>query len=350
LFTQPVSISQVIAESSSLVVAIVDPARNLPEAEHTALNLEIVPVAPSPFDTFDILVEAALAGSSPTMTPMDSRDETPMLQVTSPLPPIFQHFLQRDLDPVISPTLPAALQSNTFAVHTTLPVPSHVQPLLRASGPSLPAPLLAVQCDNASAAENAQAIITVAGNAAAEHPRNMSWLEWEESFTAFMAFFDSVAALEKFLNKHGDFMDMTGITSSFSRCAAFRTLGLVLHGMDTVQLLDITDHRLLCWRDAICEAMTLGFRAESLLDLVKDLARAAFGARAVHNMKSNPSPDAIRAAAEALVFKQRKLENQHRELRGLLSAQGVSSDGADCVMEAVTRSSHEASPFFSIHP
>ncbi|CAL9005344.1 unnamed protein product [Prunus brigantina] len=207
-------------------------------------------------------------------------------------------------------------------------------------------------------------------------PPNMSWLEWEESFTAFMAFFDSgsqvlrsadellplyhrfngyapfrgilvypetVAALEKFLDKYGDFMDMTGITSSFSRCAAIRTLGLVLHGMDTVQLLDITDHRLLCWRDAVCEAMTLGFRAESLLNLVKDLARAAFGARAIHNMKSNPGPDEIRAAAEALVFKQRELENKHRELHGLLSAQGVSSDSADCVMEAVTRSSHEAS-------
>ncbi|CAL2265916.1 unnamed protein product [Prunus armeniaca] len=75
----------------------------------------------------------------------------------------------------------------------------------------------------------------------------------------------------------------------------------------------------------------------------EDLARAVFGARAVHNMKSNPSPDEIRAAAEALVFKQRELENQRRELRGLLSAQGVSPDSADCVIEAVTRSSHRAS-------
>ncbi|CAL9018633.1 unnamed protein product [Prunus brigantina] len=324
-FTQPVSILQVIAESSSL-------------------------------------------------------DETPTLHVISPLPPISQHFLQRDLDPTISPIFPAAIRNNTS---TTLTAPSHAQPFLQASGPSTPTLLPAVQPDNASAAENTQATITAAGNAAVECPHNMSWPEWEESFTAFMAFFDSgaqvlrsadellplyhrfngyarfrgifvypetVASLEKFLDKHGDFMDMTGITSSFSRCTAFRTLGLVLHGIDTAQLLDITDHRLLCWRDAVCEAMTLGFRAEPLLNLVRDLARAAFGARAVHNMKSHPSPDAIRAAAEALVFKQRELENQHRELRGLLSTQGVSSDGADCVMEAVTRSSHEASPFFSSHP
>ncbi|CAL2229202.1 unnamed protein product [Prunus armeniaca] len=300
-----------IAEDPNPAAAIADPARTPLEAEHVTSNLEIVPVVPSPFNTFDTLVEAALAGSSPTMTPTDSRDETPMLQ------PFQQPF------------------GATPFVHTTLPVPSHVQPLLRATGPSPLALLPAVQCDNASVAENAQAIITVAGNAAAEHPRSMSWLEWEESFTAFMAFCDSgaqvlrsadellplyhrfngyalfqgilvyletVAALKKFLDKYGDFMDMTGITSSFSRCAAFRTLGLVLHGMDTMQLLDITDHRLLCWRDAVCEAMTLGFRAESLLNLVKGLARA------VHNMKSNPGPDEIRAAVEALVFKQHELE------------------------------------------
>ncbi|CAL9011312.1 unnamed protein product, partial [Prunus brigantina] len=216
----------------------------------------------SPSNTFDTLVEAALAGSSPIMTQTSSRDEAPTFQVMSPLPPISRHFLQRDLNPAILPTLPAAFRNNTSTVHTTLPVPSRVQPLLQA------------------AAEDTQATITVAGNAAAEHPPNMSWLEWEESFTAFMAFFDSgsqvirsadellplchrfngytpfqgilvypetVAALEKFLDKYGDFMDMDGVISSFSRCAAFRTLGLVLHGMDTVQLLDITDHRLLCW-------------------------------------------------------------------------------------------------------
>ncbi|CAL8091783.1 unnamed protein product [Prunus armeniaca] len=73
-----------------------------------------VPVVPSPFNTFSTLVEAALAGFSPTMTPTNSRDETPTFQVTSPLPPIFRHFLQRDLDPAISPAFPATLRSNTF--------------------------------------------------------------------------------------------------------------------------------------------------------------------------------------------------------------------------------------------
>ncbi|CAL8091792.1 unnamed protein product [Prunus armeniaca] len=143
-----------IAEGSNLAAAIADPARSPPEAEYAILNLEIVHVVPSPFNTFNTLVEAALAGFSPPMTPTNSWDETPTFQVTSPLPPIFRHFLQRDLDPAISLAFLAALRSNTFAVHETLPVPSHIQPFLRASGPSPLALLPAVQPDNASVAEN----------------------------------------------------------------------------------------------------------------------------------------------------------------------------------------------------
>ncbi|PQM42177.1 hypothetical protein Pyn_23290 [Prunus yedoensis var. nudiflora] len=60
-------------------------------------------------------------------------------------------------------------------------------------------------------------------------------------------------------------------------------------------------------------------------------------------MESSSSPDEIRAAVEALSLKQRELENQHGELRALLLSQGVSADGADCVAEAVTRSSRKAS-------
>ncbi|PQQ18157.1 hypothetical protein Pyn_34317 [Prunus yedoensis var. nudiflora] len=149
--------------------------------------------------------------------------------------------------------------------------------------------------------------------------------------------------LWKNLWEYGDFMEYKHYRASFSRCATFRALGLVLHGMDTTQLLDITDHRLLCWRDAICEAMTLGFRVDFLLSLVRDFARAVFGARAVHSMELSSCPNEIRAAAEALSLKQRELENQHRELHALLLAQGVSADGASCVAEATTRSSCKAS-------
>ncbi|CAL9018817.1 unnamed protein product [Prunus brigantina] len=331
-----------IAGVSNLVVAIVDPAQSTPEIGLVAQNMEIVPMVAPSFDTLDTLVEAALAESFPTMPSTNSQDTTSI---------------------------------NTFASHGTLPVPSHIQPLLWAPDPSPLALLLASSFGNTSAAENAQAII-VAENTAAKHLSDISWLEWEESFATFMAFFDggvqvlrsadellplchrfngyatfrgalvsleTVAALEKFLDKYGDFTDMTSITSSFSRCTAFRTLGLVLHGMDTTQLLDITDHRLLCWWDAICEAMTLGFWVEFLLNLVKDLARVVFGERAIHGMESFSGSDNIRAAAKALNLKPRELENQHGELRALLLAQGISPDSAGCVMEAMTRYSHKAS-------
>ncbi|PQM33572.1 hypothetical protein Pyn_21501 [Prunus yedoensis var. nudiflora] len=89
--------------------------------------------------------------------------------------------------------------------------------------------------------------------------------------------------------------------------------------------------------------MTLGFRVEFLLNLLKDLARAVFGERATRSMESFSGSKDIRAAAEALNLKQRELEDQRRELRALLLAQGVSPDGACCVVEAVTRSSHKTS-------
>ncbi|CAL9030024.1 unnamed protein product [Prunus brigantina] len=204
----------------------------------------------------------------------------------------------------------------------------------------------------------------------------MSWQDWENSYMAFRAFFDggvtilrsvdellplchkfdgyatfqgalvypeTVEALKRFINRYGDLMEATDIASSFSRCTALRALGLVLHGIDTMQLLDITDHKLLCWRDAICEAMISGFRVESLLKLVKDLARAVFGARAIHNMQLSRDSDEVKAAADTLHIKQQELENQRREMHALLLAKGISANSAECVTEAAVRLSSGAS-------
>lgn len=105
------------------------------------------------------------------------------------------------------------------------------------------------------------------------------------------------------MDRYGSFMEITGITSSFSRSAAFWALGLVLHGINTLQLLDITYHRLLCWRDSICEAITLGFQVDFLLNLVRNLARAMFGVRAIHSMKLSLGSDEVKAVADALNIK-----------------------------------------------
>lgn len=206
--------------------------------------------------------------------------------------------------------------------------------------------------------------------------KNMSWRDWENSFMAFKAFFDggvtilrsidellplchrfngyatfqgaliypeTIEVLRKFVDKHGSFMEVTDVTSSFSRCTALRALGLVLHGMDTMQLLDIIDHRLLCWRDVICEAIILGFHVDFLLNLVKNLACAVFGAQAINSMQLLHDSDEVKAAANALNLKQRELENQRREVHALLLTKGISADNAECVIEAAARSSLRAS-------
>ncbi|CAL9011502.1 unnamed protein product [Prunus brigantina] len=183
----------------------------------------------------------------------------------------------------------------------------------------------------------------------------MSWQDWENSFMTFKAFFDGGVTIlrsidellplchRKFVDKYKSFMEITDITSSFSRSATFRALGFVLHGIDTMELLDITDHRLLCWRDAICEAITPGFHVDFLLNLVRNLACAVFGARAIHSMELSHGSDEVKATANTLNIKQQELEDKHRELHALLLSKSVSADNAECVAEAAATSSPRAS-------
>ncbi|PQM42011.1 uncharacterized protein Pyn_17871 [Prunus yedoensis var. nudiflora] len=141
--------------------------------------------------TFDSLVEVALAESSSTIVPASSPDKASMSQAASPLSPIIQHLLRRNLEPDLSPTLPAAFQSKTFTFHGTLPASSHIQPLLRILGSSSPALLPLIPFDNAVTDGEALANDIVTEVIPAGHSSNTSWLEWERSFIAFRAFFDS---------------------------------------------------------------------------------------------------------------------------------------------------------------
>ncbi|BBG93511.1 hypothetical protein Prudu_018724 [Prunus dulcis] len=119
------------------------------------------------------------------------------------------------------------------------------------------------------------------------------------AFQGALVYPETVAVLRKFMDKYGNFMEATDITPSFSRCAVIRALSLALHGIDTMQLLDITDHKLFCWWDAICEAITLGFHVDFLLNLVKDLARAVFGARAIRSSSADNAECVTEAVARA---------------------------------------------------
>ncbi|CAL2234053.1 unnamed protein product [Prunus armeniaca] len=290
-------------------------------------------------------------------TPDMAADASPLLPtVPPPISPI--------------PNVPAIASGTALllpAAHPlTLPI-SSTPDIASGTTPPLPAAHL---CD-----KNVDAFIA-GSSKGPSFEKGMSWQDWENSYTAFKAFFDggvtilrsidellplchrfdgyatfqgalvypeTVGALKKFMDKYGSLLEATDVTSSFSRGTALRALGLVLHGMGTMQLLDITDHKLLCWRDAICEAMILGFPVEFLLKLVKSLARAVFGARAIRSMQLSHDSDEVKAAANALNIKQQELENQRREMHALLLAKGVSVDSAECVTEAAARLSPGAS-------
>ncbi|CAL8089771.1 unnamed protein product [Prunus armeniaca] len=327
--------------------------------------------------------------SSPNLcTPDMATDASlPLLAVPPPISPIPS---APNIAAGTSPALPA-VPPPTSTIPSTPDITAGTAPLLLAvlppTSPILSTPdiasgtaplLLAVHpfaeiIDNSH--KNGDAFI--AGSSKGHSfEKGMSWQDWENSYTAFKAFFDGgvtilrsidellplfhrfdvyvtfqgalvypemVEALKRFMDKYGSLMEATDVTSSFSRCTALRALGLVLHGMDTMQLLDITDHKLLCWRDAICEAMILGFHVEFLLKLVKNLARAVFGAWAIRSMQLSHDFDEVKAAADALNIKQQELENQRREMHALLLAKGISVDSAECVTEAAARLSPWAS-------
>ncbi|PQQ18426.1 uncharacterized protein Pyn_23520 [Prunus yedoensis var. nudiflora] len=310
---------------------------------------------------------AVLLLAPPLGTPDAAADTS--LQLPAALPPTSPCLGTPDTAAGTSPQLPAA-QPPTPPFLVTLNTATGTSPQLPAAPP--PTPPFLVTSDTASGTSSQLPAVLSRGEIIdAGHKnddasismghlseKNMSWEDWENSFMAFKAFFDGgvtilrsidellplchrfngyvtfqgtlvypemVEVLRKFMDKYGSFMEVIDVTSSFSRCTALQALGLVLHGIDTMQLLDITDHILLCWRDVICEAIILGFHVDFLLKLMRDLARI------------------VKAIADALNIKQQELENQRWEMHALLLPKGISADNAECVTEAAARSSPRAS-------
>ncbi|CAL8089178.1 unnamed protein product [Prunus armeniaca] len=365
---------------------VADVVLSLPAAQlHSSPNLDTpdmatnasppLPAVPPPISP--ILSTPDIAASTSSPLPAVLPPTSPILSIpdiaasTSPplpaaIPPTSPILSIPDIATSTSPPFPAVLPSTPPTLGTPV-MAAGASPLLPAAQPFVDI------VDNSH--RNGDAFI--AGSSIGYlSEKGMSRQDWENSYTAFKSFFyggitilisidellllcyrfhgyvtfqgalvypETVEALKRFIDKYGDLMEATDVTSSFSRCTAFRALRLVLHGMDTMQLLDITDHKLLCWRDAICEAMILGFRVEFLLKLVKNLARAVFGARAIHSMQLSHDSNEVKAAADALNIKHQELENQRREMHALLLAKGISVDSAECVMEAAARLSPGAS-------
>ncbi|CAL8152435.1 unnamed protein product [Prunus armeniaca] len=205
-----------ITEGSHLVIAIVDPAQSAQELGSPCRIISDYNIKKSSGQDIYVSIHEPLAAYISTLSGSSPKQN-----------------LCLSLD--IAHSIP----------HSTTSPGVRAQPLA-----SLPT----ISFGDIAAAENAQVNDTATGNVFAERPSSMSWLEWENSFTGFKAFLDGgvqvlqstdellplchrfngyatfqgalvypemVAALEKFMDKYGDFMDMTGITSSFSQCAAF---------------------------------------------------------------------------------------------------------------------------------
>ncbi|CAL9029941.1 unnamed protein product [Prunus brigantina] len=321
-------------------------------AADTFPPLPAVPPLISPIPSTPVIAAGTsppLPAALPSTSPIPS---TPGITAgtSPPLPATLPSTFPIPSTPAVgtSPPLPAALPS-------TSPIPS-TPVIVAGTSPSLPAAQPFTEIfDNSH--KNGDAFI--AGSSEGHSPEKgisidellplCHRFDGYVTFQGALVYPETVEALKRFMDKYGSLMGATDVTSSFSRCTALRALGLVLHGMDTMQLLDITDHKLLCWRDAICEAMILGFRVEFLLKLVKNLARAVFGARAILGMQSSHDSDEVKAAADALNLKQQELENQRREMHALLLAKGISVDSAECVTEAMARLSPGASFVFFEH-
>ncbi|XP_034201219.1 uncharacterized protein LOC117638817 [Prunus dulcis] len=93
----------------------------------------------------------------------------------------------------------------------------------------------------------------------------------------------------------------------------------------------------------ICEAITLGSHVDFFINLVRNLACAVFGVRAIQSMKLSHGSSEVKAAVDTLIIKQQELDKQRREVHALFFAKGISADNAECVTEATARSSPSAS-------
>ncbi|CAL8118411.1 unnamed protein product [Prunus armeniaca] len=133
--------------------------------------------------------------------------------------------------------------------------------------------------------------------------KGMSWQDWENSYTAFKAFFDGGVTILRSID------ELLPLCHKFDGYATFQ--------------------------GALVYPETVG--------ALKSLARAVFGARAIRSMQLSHDSDEVKAAADALNIKQQELENQRREMHALLLAKGVSVDSAECVTEAAARLSPGAS-------
>ncbi|XP_021826614.1 uncharacterized protein LOC110767396 isoform X2 [Prunus avium] len=165
-----------------------------------------------------------------------------------------------------------------------------------------------------------------------------------ETFRGAQVFPETVKSLSKFFDSYEARIESARNLSFSSKNLAFRGLGLSLYGMDVTSYSEISDHKLLCWRDTIRDAISYGLQVGFLLDILKmRLARAVFETRAACGAAISTQFLKVGATTQALKLKHQELDSECHKLRELLLEKGISSNNAGYVLEAAKGSPCNAS-------
>ncbi|KAL6279072.1 hypothetical protein ACE6H2_015953 [Prunus campanulata] len=172
-----------------------------------------------------------------------------------------------------------------------------------------------------------------------------------ETFRGAQVFPETVKSLSKFFDSYEACIESARNLSFSSKNLAFRGLGLSLYGMDVTSYSEISDHKLLCWRDTIRDAISYGLQVGFLLDILKmRLARAVFETRAACGAAISIQSLKVGATTQALKLKHQELDSECHKLRELLLEKGISSDNAGYVLEAAKGSPRNASSIlYDVH-
>ncbi|PQM37165.1 uncharacterized protein Pyn_39921 [Prunus yedoensis var. nudiflora] len=172
-----------------------------------------------------------------------------------------------------------------------------------------------------------------------------------ETFRGAQVFPETVKVLSKFFDSYEARIESARNLSFSLKNLAFRGLGLSLYSMDVTSYSEISDHKLLCWRDTIRDAISYGLQVGFLLDILKmRLARAVFETRAACSAAISIQFLKVGAATQALKLKHQELDSECHKLRELLLEKGISSDNAGYVLEVAKGSPCNASSIlYDIH-
>lgn len=135
--------------------------------------------------------------------------------------------------------------------------------------------------------------------------------------------------LGKFFEGAGD-GDVTLIGLSPFLCGMiFEELGTLLYGMEDTSPLELTEHKLLCWQDMICDVAALGVPIGSLVEKLGELCDTVFGLQLENEKGILDLFIKVNKLIRALELQRKELEVEKLKLKKLVC--GSSKEIAVCL-------------------